>query len=96
MADTDKNPAAVCQEAMQAYGASVMALADGPEAPAQYVCGYLLEDGHISVGRSAYLGRDALVGMLGKMLSTYAENELSKEELRNLMLRLLQSGPGLA
>lgn len=99
MADTDNNAAAVCQEAMQNYGTSVMALADGPEAPAQYLCGYVLEDGansHISVTRSAYLSRDALVGMLGKMLSTYSESKLSQNDIRNLVLRILQNGPGLA
>lgn len=98
MADTQMNAAAVCQEAMQAYGTSVMALADGPEAPAQYLCGYLLDDGansHISVTRSAYLSRDAFVEMLGKMLSTYTENH-SGEEIRDLMLKILQAGPGLS
>ena len=99
MADTEKNAAAVCQEAIQAYSTSVMALADGPDAPAQYLCGYILDDGansHISVARSAYLSRDALVGMLGKMLGTYAGDQLGPKEIRDLMLRLLQSGPGLA
>lgn len=98
MADTDNNAAAVCQDALQNYGSSVMALTDGPEAPAQYLCGYVLEDGpnsHISISRSSYLSRDALVGMLGKMLSTYAGRELSPEEIQNLVLRILQNGPGL-
>ncbi|MBD5561030.1 MAG: hypothetical protein HDQ87_11915 [Clostridia bacterium] len=96
MADTEKTAAAVCQEALQNYGTSVMALVDGPSQPAQYLCGYVLKDGansHIAVSRSAYLSRDAVVGMLGKMLGTYAEGELTQDEIRDLVLRMLQNGP---